>query len=308
MLVRPKSLLSLGSAGASSPSVDRRTSLAAFLRLPGGPKLTALHLHVKAGRAWHTEGQTPRLLKALVAGESTTHACSQALCQWPGSESGSKVEGRVKTARPRASDRGQDNSTPGRGSWADRPYLLSSCLPGQQIIKSESFKDDRTLGLTTVLLCPKPRCRRWPTSEPSRSRWRSRRRTVCFVLRACTSASVCRGCWRHARRCDACTFTLNTARPARARSNTIGTGEMRVLGHHASCGRMHVTPSLPVWRCRMRVINKSGCSSHNARVTELRARRTSATFAACGAGPAGGRTCSEVARPGARWRPAREIA
>ena len=74
MAARPENWLPLGSAGGS-PS----TSLAAFLRLPGGPKLTALHLHVHAGKAWRMEGQTPRLLEALIAGESTLE-CSQGLC------------------------------------------------------------------------------------------------------------------------------------------------------------------------------------------------------------------------------------
>ena len=67
--MQPVSWLSLGSVGALQ-HVDPRMSLAAFLRRPGGPKLTVLHLHVHAGKAWRTEGQTPRLLEALVAGES----------------------------------------------------------------------------------------------------------------------------------------------------------------------------------------------------------------------------------------------
>ena len=51
--------------------MDSVAGLAAFLRCPGGPKLTGLHLHVGASDGGRSEAPPSRLLEVLLAGAST---------------------------------------------------------------------------------------------------------------------------------------------------------------------------------------------------------------------------------------------
>ena len=135
-----RELAIVGSAGAFQP-VDWRTSLAAFLSHPGGPKLTALHLYVNGGNAWHAEGRALRLLQALAAGDITTREHGQGQCQEPGFEQAPGIQGRVESrtnswpSGPRQQRRRRSTQR------AEEPCLLSSCC-SDPMARQTTWKHD----------------------------------------------------------------------------------------------------------------------------------------------------------------------
>jgi len=164
--------------------------LAAFLRRLGGPKLTALHLHVGASDGGRTEAPPSRLLEVLLAGEST-YVCSQGL--------GNDVPGlgaRVERAKLRAEARKTINACQHAGHSAVHA-CSPSCRAGhtaQQLVWLSGDPSNHVFNLPFAAPSPMAHVRVLTLAlEPSTTaelllapRWRERE-NLQRLLAACTS-------------------------------------------------------------------------------------------------------------------------